>query len=123
MASFLKNLLLHNGWQDVESKIHDACLNGDTKTCLELLNNHKKELDTKVINRNQTLILAVKNENVKIVSELLKLNLDVDVQNSEGETALHIAPKIGNLTILSQLLENNANIDMKDSKYGESALH
>ena len=109
--------------EDYERKLHHACSNGDTIRFFELLTNHSTELDTKVINRNQTLILAVKNENVKIVSELLKLNLDVDVQNSEGETALHIAPKIGNLTILSQLLENNANIDMKDSKYGESALH
>ena len=80
-------------------------------------------MDTKAINRNQTLLLAVKNENVKIASGLLKLNLDVDVQNSEGETALHIASKLGNLTIVNLLLKNQANINVKDSKYGESALH
>ena len=119
----IKNNSQSHGMQDFEIKLHHACSNRDTRTCLELLNNNSTELDTKVINRNQTLILAVKNENVKIVSELLKLNLDVNIQNSEGATALHIASKIGNLTIVNLLLKNQANINVKDSKYGESALH
>ena len=119
MMKQIKNNSQSHGMQDFEIKLHHACSNRDTRTCLELLT----RFGYKVINRNQTLLFAVKNENVKIVSELLKLNIDVNIQNSEGETALHIASKLGNLTIVCQLLENNANIDMKDSKYGESALH
>ena len=106
--------------EDFESKFQDACSNGDTKKCLEFLINHGKKLDTNVMNEKGFLLLAVKNDYDKIVSELLKLNLDVNVKNSKGETPLSIASKLGNLTIVNVLLENNTKINVKDSEYGET---
>ena len=105
---------------DFESKFYEARSNGDTKSCLEFLLNHSKELDTNVMNEKGFLLLAVKNDYDKIVSELLKLNLDVNVKNSKGETPLSIASKLGNLTIVNVLLENNTKINVKDSEYGET---
>ena len=108
---------------DFESKFYEARLNGDTKSCLEFLLNHSKELDTKAMNEKGILLLVVKNDNTEIVSELLKLNLDVNIKNSDGETPLSIASKLGNLTVVNLLLENGAKINVKDSEYGETALH
>ena len=73
--------------KDFLSKFHDACSNGDTKVCLEFLINHRKELDTKEINEKGLLLLAVKNDYTEIVSELLKLNLDVNIRNSKVHAA------------------------------------
>ena len=106
-----------------ESKFQDACSNGNTKSCLEFLINHSKELDPKAINEKEILLLAVKNDYTEIATELLKLNLDVNIQNSKGETPLSIASKLGNLAIVNLLLENGAKINIKDSEYGETPLH
>ena len=76
--------------EDFESKFQDACSNGDNKRCLEFLKNHSKELDPKEINEKGFLLLAVKNDYTTIVAELLKLNLDVNIQNSKRETPLYI---------------------------------
>ena len=61
-------------------------------------------------NENTPLHLAVLSENIKEVGLLLEMNnTDVNIQNNDGNTPLHLA--LGNLKIVRLLLEMN-NIDV-----------
>ncbi|CAN5143139.1 hypothetical protein BH09DEP1_BH09DEP1_6560 [soil metagenome] len=70
-------------------------------------------------NANTPLIDAVYNQNEKVVDELLKLGAYPNIQNDQGETALHIIasaePSDINLTILKDLLDNGAALEIKDN--------
>ncbi|RXG54558.1 Tyrosine-protein kinase shark [Armadillidium vulgare] len=58
---------------------------------------------------------AVSQENIKVVSELLKSGYrKIDAKNNCGQTALHIACTKGNLELVRLLLEANANVDVRD---------
>src|SRR5690606_2102738 len=48
-------------------------------------------------------------------------NANIDIQNSDGDTALMMASQYGNTEIVKLLIENNANIHIKDNN-GETAL-
>ena len=56
-----------------------------------------------------------------IVRELLKMNIDVNIQDMNGVTALYIAVDDGSMTIVEELLKHGAKVNLLDSN-GESAL-
>ena len=58
-----------------------------------------------------------------MVSELLKAGYKkLDVRNSSGETALHIACKKGYQDIVEILLQYQANVEVRDEE-GVTSLH
>jgi ankyrin repeat protein len=69
-------------------------------------------------NYEQTLL----NENIKMMTTLIKLGLDVNAQCSCKKTALHLASELDDDAIVKFLLTQKANIDLTDA-FGRNALH
>lgn len=66
---------------------------------------------------------AAKKGDLNAVKKLVeKKNSNVDLQNKNGETALHVAAANGNLEVMGYLLEQGALIDIQDAG-GNTALH
>ena len=46
-----------------------------------------------------------------VVSELIRLNMPIDIRNDSGETPLHLAVYAGNILVVDQLLDKGADIN------------
>ena len=75
-------------------------------------NNYSKYFN---INKN-SLIYAAKRGSVETLKYFLKIGLNINHQNINGQTALMIATKYGRIENIIFLLNNNANITIKDKK-------
>ena len=68
------------------------------------------------IDRERTLIKASRNQNVVLVQSILKIGADVNVQDENGFTPLHIASENGNVTLVDLLLKFGADVNIRNSK-------
>ena len=57
-----------------------------------------------------------------LVNLLIKHNIDINIVNNYGQSALHLAVREGNFNIIQLLIQNDANINIAD-KYGNTPLH
>lgn len=100
--------------------IHYAILFNNFKV-LELLIEKKANINAKDGNGNTPLITSIKTKNIDITKFLLKQStINLNITNSVGETALHIACNYELDTIVDLLLENpkiDINIQEKQNKY------
>ena len=69
-----------------------------------------REIGVNLIDQNETLFLAIKNENVEIVEDFLKAGCDPNITDSIGEPALFFAFLSGNSQIIDLLLQHGANV-------------
>lgn len=67
------------------------------------------------------LFQAIVQKDDKIIKRLINLGFDVNTQDSNGETALHVAVEHGNLEIVKFLLKKDANINAK-TKYNRTPI-
>ena len=65
---------------------------------------------------NTYLHLAVLQQNIKLIKELLNKDINIDTQNKEGNTALHLAYYINNIQIIKLLIENDIDFGIKNNK-------
>ena len=65
---------------------------------------------------------AVWKENLDLVQILIDKNVDVDIQDDDGNSPMHIAARSGNKQIVQLLLASNAKVDILDEKQ-ETPLH
>ena len=70
-----------------------------------------REIGVNLIDQNETLFLAIKNENVEIVEDILKAGCDPNITDSIGEPALFFAFLSGNSQIIDLLLQHGANVE------------
>lgn len=73
--------------------------------------------------RNSALIYAAYHGNIKLVTELIKFNADIDYQNENQGTALMVAAKFGRNEIVEFLINKNANLLLKDKDGNDALLH
>ena len=55
-------------------------------------------------------------ERIEIASQLLFLGIDPNVQNANGDTALHLAAAWGDPALVTKLLEHHASLELKNDK-------
>ena len=67
-------------------------------------------------------MVAVEKGDGETITSLLKQGMDVNVQNLEGETALHVACKMCEMKVVKLLVKNGARINTK-SHCGHTPLH
>ncbi|MDG1436626.1 MAG: ankyrin repeat domain-containing protein [Rickettsiaceae bacterium] len=99
--------------EDINLKLINAAKNWEV---LNLRNLIAQKADISIQagpNNNTLLMIAVENYHINrskstFLQELIDANIDIDAQNSNGDTALIIAAKKGMLTIVKKLLELNA---------------
>ena len=74
------------------------------------------------INQKKLLFEAIKSQDVTGVQDLLKIKVDVNIQNRHGSTPLHVAAYLGHFDIVKILVNNGANIFATNFK-NEAPLH
>ena len=79
------------------------------------------DMPTTFEKKNSLLLDASRTGDIRIVKELIALGVDVNIQNSIGETALIISVMKNHLYIVNLLLTAKANPNIKDS-YRNTAL-
>ena len=66
--------------------------------------------------------LVVNNQKKDLINALKNKKNNINIQDSDGDTPLHIAIFLCNYEIIKILLDNGANTNIKD-KYGQTAVH
>lgn len=124
-------------WQDIDgyAPLHLSVIGGHPQTTRTLLEaeNWRGASDRKAAVRKhmsksgEVLALAVKANFVVIVKLLVDAGVNLDYQDDQGETALHVAARFGHTECASILLEGSetqkANIEAPENSFGWTPLH
>ncbi len=119
----LNHILINNSYiinsidKKGETLLSYAINNNNYKLCDLLLNNPKLNLDYKDNNGNSYLHLAVKNQNEKIINNLIEKDINLNNKNNFGKTPLQIAYEYGNKSIIKILNNYAMNILMRNNEH------
>lgn len=110
--------------EDKKSEEND--INNIIKTLTSIImssENHNIINKKESINTNMSLFKLVANNKIDEIDKIVNNNdVDINIQDNDGDTPLHIAVFMCNINICKILLDNNANVYIKD-KWGQTALH
>ena len=123
-------------WQDAEgcAPLHLSVIGGHALTTRALLEaeDWKGANDRKAVVREhmskfgEVLALATKSNFVAIVQLLVEAGVDLNYQDSQGETALHVAARLGHLECAGVLLtgsgDQKADTEVAESTFGWTPL-
>ena len=123
-------------WQDVDgyAPLHLSVIGGHPLTTEALLgaehwkglNDRKAGIHKHRSKSSEVLALATKENFVQIVKLLVAAGVDLDYQDDQGETALHVAARFGHVDCAKALLDgsNNqkANTEMAENSFGWTPL-
>ncbi|KAL8731796.1 MAG: hypothetical protein Q9181_004186 [Wetmoreana brouardii] len=123
-------------WPDSDglSPLHLSVIGGHYLTARVLLEsedwrgaNDRKAAVRKHMSRSgEILALATKANFVRIVQLLTEAGVDLDYQDDQGETALHLAARLGHVECAKALLDGSeiqkANVDLAESVFGWTPL-
>ena len=120
---------------DGYSSLHLSVIGGHTQTTKTLLeadwrnndrNNDQKSAVRKHMSKSEVLALAVKANFVGIVKLLVEAGVDLDYQDDQGETALHVAAHFGHRECARLLLEGHngkkADMEIAEKSFGWTPL-
>ncbi|KAH0533900.1 hypothetical protein FGG08_007482, partial [Glutinoglossum americanum] len=107
--------------EDIGTPLYYAS-NIGSQTAVQLLLEHKADVDVKTEDGWTALHSAADNGHSAVVQLLLEHKADVDVKTKSGWTALHSAARCGHSAVVQLLLEHKADVDMK-TEGGWTALH
>lgn len=102
--------------------------NDQSKYLTNEINNTKKNLKNDLINNSinnvdNTLFKLIANNKMNQLNNIIKnKNLDIDVQDEDGDTPLHLSVFLCNIKACEILLSNGASTYIKD-KWGQIPLH
>ncbi|XP_031487249.1 uncharacterized protein LOC116255532 isoform X2 [Nymphaea colorata] len=96
--------------QDMDQRLHDACISGDKSRLQQLTENQPGILDQLTSSSQDTsLHLAAREGQAEIVRYLLNVKPELSTwQNSNGESPLLLACKLGHLSVVNRLLSASA---------------
>ena len=123
-------------WQDMDgyAPLHLSVIGAHpetTRTLLEAenwrgLNDRKAAIRKHMSRSGEVLALAVKSNFVVIVKLLVDAGVDLDYQDDQGETALHVAARFGHTNCARMLLEGSdsqkASPEIAENTYGWTPL-
>ena len=113
------------------SKFHRACGDGDINQVKELLTSHNDIRDAinKCVYNNgfggtlAAIHLAVEGMHKEVCQFLLSNGASTSVTDSEGYSPIHIACNVGNVDVLNLLLDNGADPESLVERIGSTTLH
>jgi ankyrin repeat protein len=82
----------------------------------ELLLFNSSRLDTPDSNNDRPIHIAARNGYLSIVSDLIRINIDINAQDHLGNTALIIATRHEDKNMMNLLINNNADYSIKNKK-------
>ena len=65
---------------------------------------------------HDAIFLAAKNNNMKMLKQMIDSGTEVEHRNFNGETALHVAASLGNLDMVKYLIGKGADVNAETSK-------
>ena len=80
------------------------------KKVTHFLLRRRNDIDTKLIDKNGSLFIAIGNNNLFIVDGLLNIGCNPNAKNSNKEPALFVAIVNGNMSIANSLLNHGATL-------------
>src|SRR5688572_28433866 len=83
-----------------------------------LLNHPNLEPNSRGLNGRPALVAFVWRDQKERVEKLLARGADVNVQDNDGDTALHGAAQTGNVEVIRMLLDKGANLNTKNKQGG-----
>lgn len=85
---------------------------------IKFIQNEKHENINKCNHGKETyLIMAAKMNNERVIDAILDMNADVNLQDSQGNTALHFAASQGNVETISKLVRHQADVEIQNYKH------
>lgn len=123
-------------WQDTEgwAPLHLSVTAGHPVTTQALLDAEAEDgtrFDTSQVRRNSAkssavLAIATKNNFIEVVRTLVKARVDINFQDEQGETALHVAARFGHVECAEILLEGSSaqkiDTELSERTYGWTPL-
>ncbi|KAJ4306986.1 Glycerophosphocholine phosphodiesterase [Collariella sp. IMI 366227] len=124
-------------WQDKDGNapVHLSVLGGHVLTTKALLqgenwqggNDNKAEMRRAISKSSVVLNIATKANSKAIVEMLVDAGVDINWQDKDGETALHIAARFGHdecaRVLLKGTAEQKANLELAENSYAWTPLH
>lgn len=124
-------------WQDNEglAPLHLSVIGGHPLTTKALLkaenwqgqNDHKAAMRRDISKSSAVLALATKSNLTQIVKLLVEAGVDINWQDEEGETALHIAARFGHehcaKTLLDGTVDQQTNFELVEKSFSWTPLH
>ncbi|TID21465.1 GDPD-domain-containing protein [Venturia nashicola] len=123
-------------WQDDEglAPLHLSVINQHTLTTQTLLDAERWQGDTFIQEKTRkeisksgaVLALATKTNSVTIVKLLVDAGVDINYQNDQGETALHMAARFGHAECAKALIDGSSsqeiNVDIPENTFAWTPL-
>lgn len=114
IRSLLESGANPNKFRDGHTALHNAAERGSTR-CMELLITYGANVHLKTRSHQETALhLATYNSDISKLRSLLKQRADVDAQNADGDTTLHLAIlRFFTTEAMELLLSNGASTEIK----------
>ena len=118
-------------WEDSEglTPLHLAVIGNHRITLITLLDAERRDPFASTIRQvygQSILNLAVKENNVHILSQLINAGMDLNYQESNGETALHLACRLGFVEVVKRLLAGSeiqkCQLEVREHTFGWTPL-
>lgn len=123
-------------WQDVDgwAPLHLAAIGGHPVTTRTLIRALEPSVDANDVTTGQlkspkssaALIIATKSNFVEVVRLLVQANVDLNFQDEQGDTALHVVARFGHVECARVLLAGSAsqrcNLEIRETLYGWTPL-
>jgi len=139
VASYMRNWNLFSDpvrwdqaiWQDTDglTPLHLAVMGSHKLTLKTLLETEKRDpfsSSVRPVEGKSILILAVKEDSTEIVEQIIKAEMDINFQDSNGETALHHACRLGHIECASALVggseSQKCNLEITENTFGWTPL-
>ncbi len=124
-------------WQDRDGNapLHLSVLGGHVLTTKALLqgedwqgvSDHKAEMRRSISKSSAVLAIATKANSKPIVEMLVEAGVDINWQDKDGDTALHIAARFGHdecaQVLLKGTAEQKADLELAESSFAWTPLH
>jgi glycerophosphodiester phosphodiesterase len=124
-------------WQDKDGNapLHLSVLSGHVLTTKALLqgedwngvSDHKAEMRRAISKSSAVLAIATKANSKPIVEMLVEAGVDINWQDKDGETALHVAARFGHdecaKVILKGTTEQKADLELAENSFAWTPLH
>lgn len=121
LTTLLKRLFESQITGDVNEELVKASANGNASKCEQILNTIGSNVNA-VFAGHTALQAAAQNGHLDVIKVLMKFNVDLEIEDKDGDRAIHHAA-FGNESNVIELL-SNANCDLNSrNKRRQTALH